>query len=249
MRILPIQFLILVAGCIVALPAVAGVGATNSGVTTTLPNQDPTQPSADVQAQSSGFVQQNQQLQNQQNRQNPATQGPSGIVLPGGVAHNGNQPGAAAGSNAANPEKSSAASAPATPPPPPPPPPVYQSIIKPVVRDTPSSDEAAMGQSIASTAAPEPAVRRPDKPVPTTPPPAQATPPAPVAQPAKALPQHSADATPEAEAQPPANVGGRGDAPDGFTFVLGLLVAGTLLAFALVTYLRIGRSGSNNSET
>jgi hypothetical protein len=35
--------------------------------------------------------------------------------------------------------------------------------------------------------------------------------------------------------------GGRGAAPDGYTFWFGLLVAGALLALAAVTYLRIQR--------
>ena len=46
---------------------------------------------------------------------------------------------------------------------------------------------------------------------------------------------------------PPPNHGGRGSAPEGYTFLLGLLATAALLAFAFVTYLRIGRSGSNNS--
>jgi len=39
-----------------------------------------------------------------------------------------------------------------------------------------------------------------------------------------------------------AGTGGRGSAPDGYAFPLGLLIAGLLLAFGLSTYLRIGRS-------
>jgi hypothetical protein len=35
--------------------------------------------------------------------------------------------------------------------------------------------------------------------------------------------------------------GGRGAAPDGYTFWFGLLIAGALLALAAVTYLRIQR--------
>lgn len=40
----------------------------------------------------------------------------------------------------------------------------------------------------------------------------------------------------------PAVTGGRGEAPDGFTFFSGLTVAGGLIAFAFMTFLRIGRS-------
>jgi hypothetical protein len=36
--------------------------------------------------------------------------------------------------------------------------------------------------------------------------------------------------------------GGRGEAPDGFTFYSGSAIASALLAFAFATYLRIGRS-------
>lgn len=243
MRTPNIQYVILAAGCIFSVPVLANVGATNAGVTTTIP-QDPTQPSADVQSQSSGFVQQNQQLGNQQNQ---AQQGQNGIVLPGGVAQSGSQSGTASSANPNSPEAGNnggAAATPQTPPPPPAPPPEYQSLIKPVVRDTPSSSDVVAGTQVASTAAPTTAV--------PSPPPAREMPraaSAPIAPnppaPAKAAPKLLPDAAVKANVTPPANTGGRGAAPDGYTFLLGLLVTCALLAFALVTYLRIGRSGSS----
>jgi hypothetical protein len=40
----------------------------------------------------------------------------------------------------------------------------------------------------------------------------------------------------------PAITGGRGEAPDGFTFYSGLTIAGALLAFAFATFVRMGRN-------
>jgi hypothetical protein len=41
---------------------------------------------------------------------------------------------------------------------------------------------------------------------------------------------------------PPAVTGGRGAAPDGFTFYSGITIAGALLAFGFFTFMRIGRN-------
>lgn len=40
---------------------------------------------------------------------------------------------------------------------------------------------------------------------------------------------------------PPQITGGRGAAPDGFTFYTGLMIAGALLAFGFFTFVRLGR--------
>jgi len=41
---------------------------------------------------------------------------------------------------------------------------------------------------------------------------------------------------------PPTVTGGRGAAPDGFTFYSGITIAGALLAFGFFTFMRIGRN-------
>ncbi len=246
MRTPILHCVILAAGFIFSAPAVAGVGATNSGVTTSIPNQDPTQPSADVQSQSSGFVQQNQQLANQQN---PAQPGQAGIALPGGTgSQSGAVPGNSANPNTAEGGKNGApGAAPQPPPPPPAPPPVYQSNIKPVARDTPETSGEPGRTVVATTAVPTTAVPPPPSPVPVKPPAVPDTAPAPHPAQAAMAPKHLPDPQTKAAPPPPANAGGRGSAPDGYTFLLGLLVTGALLAFALVTYLRIGRGDPNDS--
>ena len=72
-------------------------------------------------------------------------------------------------------------------------------------------------------------------------PPVAARPPAaPAANEMHALPAEKSNA--EAAAAVAADPGGgRGAAPDGYTFWFGLLIAGALLALAAVTYLRIQR--------
>ncbi|MGA9333946.1 MAG: hypothetical protein WBV39_06685 [Rudaea sp.] len=250
MRALFIQLAILSAGSIFSASAMAGVGATNSGVTTTLP-QDPTQPSADVQSQSSGFVQQNQQLANQQSQ---ARARQTGIVLPNGTVQSGSQSRAAASANPANPNgaesgKNGAPDAAAqTPPPPPAPPPVYQSVIKPVVRDTSPAGDDVADMAVASTTA-APAAIPPPPPVRAKPHPVHDAITPRRTAPARTAAKHSAVASSKPAPIAAANTGGRGSAPDGYTFMLGLLATGVLLAFALVTYLRLGRSGSNNADS
>ncbi|MGH8091263.1 MAG: hypothetical protein ACREO6_07415 [Rudaea sp.] len=208
--------------------AFAGVGTTSAGVTTV----DPNNPSTDVQQQSSGFVAANQQAQNAAN---------GGIVLPNGVAGS-----AQAGQNAAGNAGAGGAKAgesgtaaehapPAVPPPPPPPPPTYESRMRPV---TPAIVVAPAPTQPAASAAPAlKPVHASEKPVDK----AQAKPAlAPAADQTRAAPveKKQDEPAPAVTADPG---GGRGEAPDGYTFWFGLLIAGALLALAAVTWLRIQR--------
>lgn len=238
--------------CIASAAAQAGVGATSSGV---LPTgaAGSTDPSAAVQQQSSGFVQQNQA--NAANNGTGVPQGGAtattinGVVQPAGAGSNvdGRDKALnAAGGNAA------AAAAPATPPAPPPPPPTYVSNIK---RVTPAESPAA-GTSTTTVAAtpvvapvnahepaldpaPAAAAAAPTKPAPPRP---VAPKPAPATATNAAVPAATAAAkaaTAKSAAEVPAVVsGGSGAAPDGYTFYLGIGIALALLVFALATYLR-----------
>lgn len=209
-------------GCLLlSVPALAGVGAQSSGVAST----DPTNPSTDVQQQSAGFVAQNQQLQNA-----PAN---NGIALPGSVT------GAAAAGGAKGEDAKDAAAAqkPQTPAAPPPPPPTYVSNMRPLNRaaepTAPEQVVSAKPEASSATTAPAPA-----KPVaapvqrkpPLAPQIAVAPKPKPVVAPMR-----------EAPASVPEPGGGRGAAPDEYTFYFGLAIAAALLALALATFLRIGR--------
>ena len=98
MHTISVRNFILIASFLAATPAFAGVGATSSGVTSSIGQG--TNASADVQQQSAGFVQQNQQLQNAQNAASP-----NGIVVPGGVVNAG-AAGARNAANSANPDAS-----------------------------------------------------------------------------------------------------------------------------------------------
>ncbi|HXD83454.1 MAG TPA: hypothetical protein VN599_03380, partial [Rudaea sp.] len=123
--------------------------------------------------------------------------------------------------------------APTAPPPPPPPPPTYESRIKPVTPTPVVATTPAQAQPAASVApAPKP-VHAPEKPE---------TKPAPVAVPNqnRAVPAEKKqdEPMPALTADPG---GGRGAAPEGYTFWFGLLIAGALLALAAVTWLRIQR--------
>lgn len=229
--------------CLIALTAIswsasalANAGTTSAGVVTT----DPNAPSTEVQQQSSGFVAANQQAQNT---------AASGITLPNGVAGGGITQSGQAG--AGNPDAKNAPSgqsgaqgaaaehaAPAAPATPPPPPPTYESKMRPV------------GQEAANTAGPAPAPVRPAAPAlrmqaPTqapakAPEPAAKTPATPVANQNHAAPATKQNDEP-ATAAPADPGGGRGAAPDDYTFWFGLLIAGALLALAAVTWLRIRR--------
>lgn len=223
----------LCAGFACAAPAHAGVGTTSAGVTTT----DPNAPSANVQQQSAGFVAANQQLQN------GAT---SGIALPGGAAGGAAQTGKNAARNADSKGAQTGQTdgqgtaaehaAPAVPAAPPPPPPTYESKMRPI-NPPPAIAAASTPPHPAASAPPAQAPVH----VPTQAPPSAAKPPAmPVANRNHAFPAEKSDAAdaPAATADPG---GGRGAAPDGYTFWFGLLIAGALLALAAVTYLRIQR--------
>lgn len=238
MRAPILQILLLLGGFALTAPALAGVGATSAGVTTNIPNQDPTQPSANVQEQSSGFVQQNQQLQNG----GLAT----GITLPGGATgsasgqadanHDPNSPAeAAAAEHRAGADPHAAPAAPAAPPPPPP---TYVSVIKPVTKTKAPEVGADALADVAAKHAPAAAVKPAitDKPVPK--PTVAAKPPLPV------RPTPAVEPPDAAIVAPAAPTGGRGAAPDGFTFYAGTGTALALLAFAFSLFLRIGKDES-----
>ncbi len=223
----------LCAGFACAAPALAGVGTTSAGVTTT----DPNAPSANVQQQSAGFVAANQQLQN------GAT---SGIALQAGAAGGAAQTGQNAAGNADSKgaqtgqtgAQGAAAehAAPAVPAAPPPPPPTYESKMRPI--NQPAAVAAAPTPPHPTASAP-PVLAPVHLPAPA--PPLAAKPPAvPVANQdhARAAEKSNAEAAPAVPADPG---GGRGAAPDDYTFWFGLLIAGALLALAAVTYLHIQR--------
>jgi hypothetical protein len=211
------------------MPAAAGVGTTSAGVTTT----DPNSPSTEVQQQSSEFVAANQQSQNGTT---------SGITLPAGVAgttqsgQTGSGNADAKGAQAGQAGGSDATAQHATPAaPPPPPPPTYESRIRPV-NSTPV--EAPVPTSPAAST---PSVQKPE---PKPEKPAQKPRPEPAVAPA-GNPNRTAPVEKKQEAPMiPTTTdpgGGRGEAPDGYTFWFGLFIAGALLALAAVTYLRIRR--------
>jgi len=218
-------YLSLCAGCACLASAFAGVGTTSAGVTTT----DLTNPSANVEQQSSGFVAANQQAQNG---------AAGGIALPAGVAASA-QPGQTGASNttagAAHDGSKTAAehAPPAAPPPPPPPPPTYESRIKPVASAPVVAPATAPARPAASAASVPKPVHAPEKP--------EAKP-----APVPASNQNRVTSVEKKQDEPmPASTadpgGGRGAAPDGYTFWFGLLIAGALLALAAVTWLRIQR--------
>ena len=244
MHAIAVRSFILIASFLVAAPAFAGVGGTSSGVTSTIGTQG-TNASADVQQQSAGFVQQNQQLQNAQNAASP-----NGIVMPGGVANAG-AAGARNAANSGNPDSSgkpgdpgSAPAAPATPPPPPPPPPTYVSVVKHLTPGSDSADPAATGAVTPAlvptppTAAPTPDVA-PAMVKADMPPKAAAPAPVPVASANTNAAAANAEKIGASERAAEAGVvsGGRGPAPDGYTFYVGFGIALLLLAIAFGAYL------------
>lgn len=222
--------------------AIASVAGTSAGVTTTIGNSN--EPSADVQAQSAGFVQKNQQAQQ-------GGQSVSAVVLPVGAAPDPTQAAAdksaaaLAGKSIDGRDASGAAAVSAAPETAPPPPPVYESTMRRLEKRNapatppPTTVEASGPPGAVRKDDGQPAVKL-EEPVPT-----------PAAAPAQAQAKPAASAprvpTPVVEASPeritpPAVTGGRGEAPDGFTFYSGVTIAGALLAFALATFLRIGRN-------
>ncbi|MCE7950617.1 MAG: hypothetical protein DYH18_05840 [Xanthomonadales bacterium PRO7] len=228
MRFFPYLFAALAAIAIGA-PAFAGVGVTSSGVVTT----DPNAPSTEVQQQSSGFVAANQQMQN-----SAAT---GGIAVPGAASSTGHSAANAASTNA-NAEGANAANGaahaatPPVPPPPPPPPPTYESKMRPVTRSpdpAPAPATAAPTAPAVSVQKPVAANQKPAEPVPVA---------APKTQPMQ-TPAAAASKTQEVPVVTDPG-GGRGAAPDGYTFWFGLLIAGALLALAAVTWMKIQRGES-----
>lgn len=229
-RIAFVGCLLSLATCVLCTAALAHVGATSSGVVT----NDPTQPSANVQQQSSDFVAANAQLAANANTPgNHANGSTTGTAVVAGTVNRAGQNANAAGSTAAG-ENGKTGQKNAPPPPPPAPPPVYHSVIHSL--DRPSSDEDAK----ATAPAAQPQQHEPQ----ATPQPegAAASSPPPVAlNRTKPKPEEAAPIKVPAYQPDP---GGHGKAPDGYTFPLGLLIAGALLIFGLSTYLRIGRSES-----
>lgn len=249
MHAIALRHFILIVSCLAAAPALAGIGGTSSGVTSTVGTQG-TNASPDVQQQSAGFVQQNQQLQEAQNSVSP-----SGIVQPGGVANAAGVAGAAGAKgapNAPNPgskespgDPGSAPSAtpaiPATPPAPPPPPPTYVSVVKHL---TPSQEAADAAGAVA--VAPVPVGDPPDlapAPVKADPPPApvKAAMAAPPTAPVASTPTNAAANAKIGASERPTDAGiisgGSGPAPDGYTFYIGFGIALLLLAIAFGAYL------------
>ena len=217
-------------------PLWAGVGATSSGVTTTVGNS--TDPSAEVQQQSSGFVQQNQQ----QNTPTPgAGTATSGATSQAGQAGtNGAQNGDRA--NTAGVNGVAVVAPPPAPATPPPPPPVYESTMRRLDRHSDAAPTVVASGPPGAVRKHDPAdSAKPAKPAAPTPKPAPtptAPPPPNTVTPARA----DASPTPPERVTAPVVSGGRGEAPDGFTFYSGISIAGALLAFAFATYLRMGRS-------
>jgi hypothetical protein len=234
MTVRPTFFCLVLIAAVTSPPAFANAGATSAGVTTTTGNS--TDPSADVQSQSAGFVQQNQQLQNAQSPNGAAATSSTvaGAVAPVGATGAGNASDADAAQQAQ--AAGTAAAAPAVPPPPPP---TYESTMRRLDRRA----EAAPASAPTVIASGPPGAVRKQEP----------------AEPAKSrsapAPAPSTSATPpvantatgrtddvEHVRLAPVVSGGRGEAPDGFTFFSGVTIAGALLAFAFATYLRMGRS-------
>jgi hypothetical protein len=259
MHAIAVRNFVLIASCLAAVPALAGVGATSSGVTSSVGQG--TNASPEVQQQSAGFVQQNQQLQG---AQNPVSA--NGIVMPGGVANASGAAGArggangANGANAANPESNgkpgdpnNAPATPATPPPPPPPPPTYVSVVKHLNPGSDSADPAGMAAVTPASVAAPPAVAPPPV-VPAqmksdTPPPAPAKPATPAAVasvPAAGTAANTGGS--ERAAETGVISGGRGPAPDGYTFYVGFGIALLLLVIAFGAYLSSQKDEARRSS-
>jgi hypothetical protein len=235
MHAFAIRHVILIVSCLAAAPAFAGVAGQSSGVTSTIGNQG-TDASPEVQQQSAGFVQ-----QNQQNAQNPVS--PTGVIVPV-VA---NAAGARGAANAASPDSNGKPGDPngasATPATPPPPPPTYVSVVKHLTPGSDSTDPAS-----ATTAVPVAVVTPSDTQAPTVAP-AQAKadtlpvpvktatpvpPPTSVVAPTAAAEKIGAS---ERAAETGVVSGGRGPAPDGYTFYVGFGIALLLLVVAFGAYL------------
>lgn len=228
----PLLALLLLTG--ISSPAFAGVGAQSSGVTSV----DPNAPSTAVQQQSGEFLAQNQQAQNAAVNH--------GIAVPGTMPVTANNPSGGAAANSESAKEAAAhaeAAQKAAAAKPPPPPPVYESRIRSLARTTQVTEtEAAMTVKPLPPKTPVAAPAR--KPLAS---PAQREAPQPT--PAGNAAHANAGATPAATQAPelaPQPSGGRGAAPEGYTFYLGLAIAAALLALALATFLRIQRGEANS---
>jgi hypothetical protein len=216
-------------------PAFANAVGTSSGVTTSVGN--PNDPSPEVQAQSSGFVQQNQQLQNAKEKGKEVSATAIGISTPNaanGAPNLADKDPANAGPNGKGPPPTAAA--------PPSPPPVYESTIRKLDR---SNTAATANVSSVAAQKPEqsPAPSKAEsKPAPPPAPAVAQAPAKPAVADASAAAHTATDAPAEHPAAAPEITGGRGEAPDGFTFYSGSAIAGMLLAFAFATYLKTGRN-------
>lgn len=237
--------------CVASADALAGVGGQSAGVIPTGAGTN-TDPSAAVQQQSAGFVQQNAAAGNAAGTPQGTASSTviNGVVQPGSSGTGGARDKALDANG--NPTQ---AAAPAVPAAPPPPPPTYVSNVK---RVTPASDASAAtsttttSTAVPAAAPPAAATKRPDtaslEPKPVEPD-ALATAAKPAEPPHPAQPKPAAANTANPAAGKPAaasktaveaNIitGGSGAAPDGYTFYLGIGVALALLVFALSTYLR-----------
>jgi hypothetical protein len=239
MRASPLCCVVLAICASCASPLYAGVGPTSASV---LPSGgNGTDPSANVQQQSAGFVQQNQQTANGTALNGAAGTNGTSVSTTAIVA--GTAAGAGTGSAGAPGTAKTDVAAPAVPAAPPPPPPTYVSNIKKVTPENPpkgpevvpvvpvSQPPAAVAEPTTAespkveTAAATPPVAMTPKPPAPHPQVATNTPPGPVAR-----------ATPKPAAEAPA--GGVAPAPDGLTFYSGVGVAGGLLAFAFAMFVR-----------
>jgi hypothetical protein len=238
---------LLIGACIISLPALAGVGGTSAGIDPTIGIQG-TNPSPDVQSQSTGFVAQNQQLQNAagQNGNSPPVSTTLQSMAPNQASASATQ--ANAKGNPQDPSDPKAnGQAPAQPAAPPPPPPTYVSVVKHLKPDTASTTDVvavpvttpapAQPPAHAAAAVATPSLPAATPPAIAAPTPATPTPRASAKAAANAANHTGAEHTPETSG----STGGSGDAPDGYTFCLGLGIAALLLAIALSTYLRAQR--------
>jgi hypothetical protein len=242
MHAITIRHVILIACCLAAAPALAGVAGQSSGVTSTIGNQG-TDASPEVQQQSAGFVDQNQQLQNAQNSASP-----TGIVVPV-VANVAGAAGARGAANAAGPDAggkpgdpNSASATPATPPPPPPPPPTYVSVVKhltPGSDSDPSGTTAVVPVAVATPSDTQAPAVAPGLVKTDAPPPAPTKAPAPVVSaPVNAAANAEKIGANERAMETGVVSGGRGPAPDGYTFYVGFGIALLLLVIAFGAYVK-----------
>jgi hypothetical protein len=226
-----------------ASQAHAGAGQTSAGVTTTV-GSDPTAATQDVQSQSSNFVQANQALANgttgMAGTATGTTLGSATATRNGQPGSDPNNPGKPGDPNNPSNTPNAANAKPAAPAAPPAPPPDYVSNIKKVDRSATVAAVvpavAASGEKSASSTAKSTAPADND--------PSAVTAPGVQRQAARQKPATRAaepDAGTGAErvAEVTGSSGGSGEPPDSFTFYIGLIIAGALLAFAAAMFLRV----------